>query len=112
MDLVICPTKLSIIVIWFGKTYIHVTWFWFHGICTGICTFRQHRQIYFNSALSTLGEIYTNSMLYFEELMHILTKRFAPENQTELYRSQIDARIRKKGDMQEINFNAFISSVH
>jgi hypothetical protein len=47
MDLVICPTKLSIIVIWFGKIYIHVTWFWFHGICTGICTFRQHRQIYF-----------------------------------------------------------------
>jgi hypothetical protein len=27
-----------------------------------------------------------------------MTKRFAPENQTELYRSQIDARIRKKGE--------------
>ena len=49
-----------------------------------------------DSALSALGEIDTNSMLYFEELMHILTKRFAPENQTELYRSQIDARIRKR----------------
>jgi hypothetical protein len=30
MDLIVCPTRLSIIVIWFGKTYIHVTWFWFH----------------------------------------------------------------------------------
>jgi hypothetical protein len=51
-----------------------------------------------DSALSTLGEIDTNNMPYFEELMHILTKRLAPENQTELYRSQIDARIKKKGE--------------
>jgi hypothetical protein len=52
-----------------------------------------------DSALSTIGEIDTNNIPHFEELMHILTKRrFAPENQTELYRSQIDARIRKKGE--------------
>lgn len=49
-----------------------------------------------DSALSTIGEIDTNNIPHFEELIHILTKRFAPENQTELYRSQIDARIRKK----------------
>lgn len=51
-----------------------------------------------DSALSTLGEIDTNNIPHFEELINILTKRFAPENQTELYRSQIDARIRKKGE--------------
>lgn len=51
-----------------------------------------------DSALSTIGEIDTNNIPHFEELIHILIKRFAPENQTELYRSQIDARIRKKGE--------------
>jgi hypothetical protein len=49
-----------------------------------------------DSALSTIGEIDTNNIPHFEELIHILTKRFASENQTELYRSQIDARIRKR----------------
>jgi hypothetical protein len=35
---------------------------------------------------------------FMEYVLVFVTKRFAQENQTELYRSQIDARIRKKGE--------------
>jgi len=49
------------------------------------------------SALSTLGEINVAKPPYYSDLVKILEKRFAPPNQTEMYRSQLDARQRRKG---------------
>lgn len=49
-------------------------------------------------ALATLGDIDTNCPPRYENLIEILTKRFAPQNQTELYRTQLDCRKRKKGE--------------
>ena len=55
------------------------------------------------AALATLGDIDINSPPPYTKVIQILTKRFAPENQTEMYRSQIDARIRKRGEpLQEL----------
>ena len=51
-----------------------------------------------DAALSTLGDINTNSPPSYEDLVSILSKRFEPKNQMELYRNQMDARIRKKGE--------------
>lgn len=51
-----------------------------------------------DNALSTIGDINTSCPPSFEELVNILTKRFEPKNQMELYRNQMDARIRKKGE--------------
>lgn len=51
-----------------------------------------------DNALSTIGDINTSCPSSFEELVNILTKRFEPKNQMELYRNQMDARIRKKGE--------------
>ena len=50
------------------------------------------------AALATLGDISIDNPPTYTKLIQILTKRFAPENQIELYRSQIDARIRKRGE--------------
>ena len=51
-----------------------------------------------DSALSTIGNINTNCPPSYHELINTLTRRFAPENQAELYKHQIDARIRKRGE--------------
>lgn len=50
------------------------------------------------SALSTLGEINVAKPPHYSDLVKILEKRFAPPNQTELYRSQLDARQRRRGE--------------
>lgn len=49
-------------------------------------------------ALATLGDIDTENLPSYDDLINTLTKRFAPKNQTELYKTQIDSRIRKKGE--------------
>ena len=51
-----------------------------------------------DAALSTLGDINTNSPPSYEDLVSTLSKRFEPKNQMELHRSQMDARVRKKGE--------------
>jgi hypothetical protein len=51
-----------------------------------------------DAALSTLGDINTNSPPSYENLVSTLSKRFEPKNQMELYRNQMDARVRKKGE--------------
>ena len=51
-----------------------------------------------NEALAAIGDINTNCPPSYSELINTLTRRFAPENQTELYKTQIDTRIRKRGE--------------
>ncbi|CAC5393394.1 PLD3_4 [Mytilus coruscus] len=50
-----------------------------------------------NDALAAIGDINTNCPPSYSELVNTLTRRFAPDNQTELYKTQIDTRIRKGG---------------
>lgn len=51
-----------------------------------------------DDALSTLGDINTHSPPSYEDLISTMSKRFEPKNQMELYRNQMDARVRKKGE--------------
>ncbi|CAC5398213.1 unnamed protein product [Mytilus coruscus] len=51
-----------------------------------------------NNELAAIGDINTNCPPSYNELIKTLSRRFAPENQTELYKTQIDARIRKRGE--------------
>ncbi|CAC5407230.1 unnamed protein product [Mytilus coruscus] len=50
-----------------------------------------------DAALSTLADIEIDNIPTYSNLVRILTKRFAPENLTDVYMSQIDACIRKPG---------------
>lgn len=50
------------------------------------------------TALAVLGDIDINNPPKYQELLDILTKRFAPTNQTEMYRAQIETRIRKRNE--------------
>ena len=50
------------------------------------------------AALAILGDIDVSNPPSYVELTKILTNRFAPENQADMFRSQIDARVRRKGE--------------
>ncbi|CAC5394867.1 unnamed protein product [Mytilus coruscus] len=55
------------------------------------------------AALSILADIEIDNIPTYSNLVKILTKRFAPENLTDVYMSQIDACIRKPGQpLQEL----------
>ena len=72
------------------------------------------------TALAVLGDIDTNKPPNYQELLDILTKRFAPSNQTEMYRAQIESRIRKKNetlpelaqDMKRLTRLAYPTATH
>ncbi|VDI23685.1 Hypothetical predicted protein [Mytilus galloprovincialis] len=50
------------------------------------------------AALATVGHIDTNNPPSYNDLMQTLNKRFSPPNQSEMYMTQIDARIRRRGE--------------
>lgn len=50
------------------------------------------------AALATIGDINTNNPPTYEDLVDKLNKRFAPKNQIDIYRNQLDTRIRKRGE--------------
>ncbi|CAG2187306.1 unnamed protein product [Mytilus edulis] len=50
------------------------------------------------AALATVGHIDTNNPPSYNDLMQTLNKRFSPPNQSEKYMTQIDARIRRRGE--------------
>lgn len=58
------------------------------------------------AALSTLADIEIDNIPTYCYLVKLLTKRFAPENLTDVYMSQIDACVRKPGQpLQELADN-------